>query len=135
VIAEGPFGALTADRRRRPRAALIAGGVGVTPIRALIEDMPAAPGEVAVVFRARVPEDLVLREELEEIASRRGAELHVIVGAEQELSADAVRALVPDIAERDVYVCGPPGMTRATRRMLIRAGVPRQHIATEEFAL
>ena len=42
VIAEGPFGAFTSAARRRPRVALIAGGVGITPIRALLEEMPGA---------------------------------------------------------------------------------------------
>jgi predicted ferric reductase len=135
VVVEGPFGAFTADRRRRARVALIAGGVGITPIRALLEDMPAAPGDIAVLYRASVPTDLLLQEELDALAARRGAEVHLMVGPEAELSAAAVRALIPDIAERDVYVCGPPAMTQETRRMLLRAGVPGRHIATEGFAL
>jgi ferredoxin-NADP reductase len=135
VIVEGPFGAFTTASRRRPRVALIAGGVGITPIRALLEDMPAAPGDIAVLYRASVPTDLLLQEELDALAARRGAEVHLMVGPEAELSAAAVRALIPDIAERDVYVCGPPAMTQETRRMLLRAGVPGRHIATEGFAL
>ncbi|HEX9999156.1 MAG TPA: ferric reductase-like transmembrane domain-containing protein, partial [Actinoplanes sp.] len=40
VWAEGPFGTFTAQRRTRRRALLIAGGSGIAPIRALLEDMP-----------------------------------------------------------------------------------------------
>jgi predicted ferric reductase len=133
VIAEGPFGTFTTAARRRPRVALIAGGVGITPIRALLEDMPAAPGEIAVVYRAQRDADLILRAELDDLARRRGAELHYLVG--EPLSAAALQRLVPDIAERDVYVCGSPAMTAATRASLDRSGVSRRQIFTERFAL
>ena len=140
VVAEGPFGSFTAGGRRRPRVALIAGGVGITPIRALLEDMPGGPGDIAVVYRATAPVDLILREELEELARRRGAELHYVVGERNGLptgallSPEHLERLVPDIAERDVYVCGPPAMTDALRVTLRRSGVAPGHIVTERFA-
>jgi predicted ferric reductase len=138
VIAEGPFGAFTTAARRRPRVALIAGGVGITPIRALLEDMPGAPGDIAVVYRALREEDVILRSELDRLAERRGVEVHYVVGdhreAEELLSPEHLLALVPDIAERDVYVCGPPAMTEATRASLGRSGVSRRQIFTERFA-
>ncbi|MEA2136067.1 MAG: hypothetical protein QOC68_3976 [Solirubrobacteraceae bacterium] len=140
VIAEGPFGAFTTAARRRPRVALIAGGVGITPIRALLEDMPGGPGDIAVVYRALGAEDVILRDELDELAIRRGAELHYVLGdhsgpgAGEMLSPEHLLRLVPDIAARDVYVCGPPGMTEATRASLARSGVARRHIFTERFA-
>jgi predicted ferric reductase len=140
VIAEGPFGAFTTAARRRPRVALIAGGVGITPIRALLEDMPGEPGDIAVVYRALRPQDVILRAELDELARLRGAELHYVVGDHREdgaqalLSPEHLQQLVPDIATRDVYVCGPPAMTEATRASLGRSGVPRRQIVTERFA-
>jgi predicted ferric reductase len=137
VIAEGPFGSFTAAARRRPRVALIAGGVGITPVRALLEDMPGGPGDITVVYRALQPEDVILREELDELARRRGAEVHYVVGDHREaelLSPEHLLALVPDIAARDVYVCGPPAMTDATRASLGRSGVSPRQIFTERFA-
>jgi predicted ferric reductase len=131
VIAEGPFGAFTAAARRRPRVALIGGGVGIAPIRALLEDMPGGPGDIAVVYRAPRPDDVILRAELDELARRRGAEVHYLLGPRE---ADDLLAVVPDIAARDVYVCGPPAMTDAVRAGLRRAGVPRRQIFTERFA-
>jgi predicted ferric reductase len=135
VIAEGPFGALTAASRRRRRVALIAGGVGITPIRALLEDMPGAPGDIAVVYRTARAADVILRDELDELVARRGAEIHYLVGEPRPPSGDDLRALVPDIADRDVYVCGPPEMTRATRATLRRSGVPSRQITIESFSL
>jgi predicted ferric reductase len=135
VLAEGPFGAFTAAARRRPRVALIAGGAGITPILALLEDMPAAPGDIAVVYRATKPEDVILGEELDRLAQHRGAEVHYVLGAGERLEPQELTRLVPDIAERDVYVCGPPAMTDATRASLTRSGVDRRQIFTERFAL
>jgi predicted ferric reductase len=141
VIVEGPFGAFTTAARRRPRVALIAGGVGITPIRALLEDMPGDPGDITVIYRALSDGELILREELEALAQRRGTEVHYVIGDHREptagalLSPEHLRALVPDIAARDVYVCGPPAMADATRASLIAAAVPRRQIVTERFAL
>jgi predicted ferric reductase len=137
VIAEGPFGAFTTAARHLPRVALIAGGVGITPIRALLEDMPGGPGDIAVLYRALGPEDVILRDELDALARARGAAVHYVLGDhrdEDPLSPQELRRLVPDIAERDVYVCGPPGMTEATRASLDRSGVSRRHVYTERFA-
>ena len=133
VIAEGPFGSFTAAARRRPRVALIAGGVGITPIRALLESMPGGPEDITVVYRAVHDDDVILRSELDELAGRRGVEVHYVLGghdAAEPLSPERLCALMPDIATRDVYVCGPPAMveaTRATLGPLGRLAPPHRH--------
>jgi predicted ferric reductase len=141
VVAEGPYGAFTAARRTRPRVALIAGGIGITPIRALLDDLPAPPGAIALVYRVVAEDELVFREELEALARDRGLDLFFVVGdhrspqGEQLLSADALTRMVPDLAERDVFLCGPGPMMDHTRRALRSAGVARGQIHSERFAL
>jgi predicted ferric reductase len=133
VIVEGPYGRLTRTSRRRPRAVLIAGGVGIAPIRALLEDMP---GEVAVIYRVGREDELLFRDELEELSSQRGAPVHYVIGergGDGLMSPEQLRQLVPDIADRDVYVCGPVSMTEATRASLRGAGVPSRQIVSEAF--
>ncbi len=135
VWAEGPYGAFTAARRTARKVLLLGGGVGITPLRALFETLP---GEVTLIYRARRPEDLALRQELDAIAAGRGATVHYVVDEPVEysspLTARALASLVPDIAERDVYLCGPPGMTAAATSALRRAGVPCRRIHHESFA-
>ncbi|WP_306206414.1 ferredoxin reductase family protein [Actinoplanes sp. RD1] len=134
VFAEGPYGALTAAHRTRPGTLLIAGGIGVTPIRALLEELT---GPVTVLYRVRSRSDAVLLGELEELARARGARLHVLDGptSDRPLGAAALAALVPDIAERDVYLCGPERMTVAVLAALRELRVPRAQIHTERFRM
>ena len=89
--------------------------------------MPATPGDITVVYRAQGPDDVILREELDELARRRGAELHYVLGERdgELLSPSHLQELVPDIADRDVYVCGSPAMTAATRASLDSLRRPR----------
>jgi predicted ferric reductase len=138
VIAEGPFGAFTDAVRRRDKVLLIAGGIGITPVRALAESME---GDVMVVHRVMSKDDVVFAEELSALAADRGLELLYVVGdhASPEgrslLSAAHVRELVPDVAEREVYLSGPPAMIAAIERNLREAGVRRRQLHVERFAL
>jgi predicted ferric reductase len=138
VLAEGPYGAMTAARRRRRKVLLIAGGVGITPLRALFQTIPAGARDLTLVYRASRNEDVVFRRELELLAEQRVANLRIVTGRRSELGGDplsaaALEANVPHLARHDVYLCGPAGMTEAARRALRAAGVPRRQIHHESF--
>ena len=138
VFAEGPYGALTAARRKRRKVLLLAGGVGITPLRALFETLPGQADDVRMIYRANTADDLVLRHELDWIANQRGTRVHYLLGLPQpgprdHLSAKRLTALVPDVAERDVFLCGPPPMMAAAERGLRAAGVKRRNIHHESF--
>ncbi|MFF4650668.1 ferric reductase-like transmembrane domain-containing protein [Streptomyces sp. NPDC001380] len=139
VRAEGPYGAFTAARRRSRKVLLLGAGVGITPLRALFETLPAAPGDLTLVYRASRAEDLLFRGELEAIAAGRGAARHYLVGRRAEvgepLNPDTLRRLVPDLAAHDVYLCGPDAMAETAVRALRAAGVRRSRIHHESFAL
>ncbi|TDV44119.1 ferredoxin reductase family protein [Actinophytocola oryzae] len=134
VFAEGPYGAFTGARATRRAVLLVAGGVGVTPIRALMEEFAHARADIVVVYRAGAPQEVVLADELRTIARRCGARLHLVVGPRGAPGLQGLSTLVPDARHRDVYVCGPPGMTGAVRDTLRRLGVPDDQVHTERFA-
>jgi predicted ferric reductase len=135
VIAQGPYGALTATAVSARGTVLLAGGVGITPLRALFATIP---GRLTLIYRASTPRDVVFRTELEAIARDKGAVVHYLIGSRQELGGDPLNArtlsgLVPGLHRQDVYVCGPPGMTEAAVTALTEAGVPRRRVHHESF--
>jgi predicted ferric reductase len=139
VIAEGPYGAMTAARLRRDRVLLVAGGVGITPMRALLESLPARPGEITLVYRASSECDLILRRELDALAAARGARVHYVIGRRRALGGDplggpALERLVPDLRRHEVFVCGPDGLRETVVAACRRARVPRRRIHSEDFA-
>lgn len=138
VVAEGPFGHFTPNVRQTERVAMIAGGIGITPIRALLEDMR---GDIVLVWRVITEEDLIFRQEIEQLAADHGFTIHIVLGDhrvpgnERLLSAEHLIGLVPDIARRDVYVCGPAALATLLERNVREAGVPASQIHFERFAL
>ncbi|MEV4344574.1 ferric reductase-like transmembrane domain-containing protein [Actinoplanes sp. NPDC049596] len=136
IWAEGPFGVFTAQRRTRRRALLIAGGSGIAPIRALLEDMPP---DTIVIYRASRPDELVFRGELEDLAEQRDAWVRYIVGSRNDpgpkrlFTPDGLLGLVPDVSRRDVYLCGPPGLVGAAVATLRELDVPDSQLHLDPF--
>jgi ferredoxin-NADP reductase len=140
VFAEGPYGTFTSDRRTSRRALLLAGGIGITPLRALLDTF-GPDDDVVLCYRVQRPEDAIFGAELEQFARARGMTIHVIPGTEigddrtDLLGIPALRQGVPDIATRDCFVCGPPAFINALCRRLRKLHVPRAHIHFERFEL
>ena len=143
VLVEGPYGRLTARPRTRAKVAFLGAGVGVTPLRALAEDLPYAPGDAVLLQRAT--ERPLFARELDVLAAERGLDVRWLpghrrapdswVGATNDPADDLtlLRRWVPDIAERDVYVCGPEAWTTAVRATLAAAGLPAARLHVETF--
>jgi predicted ferric reductase len=141
VFAEGPYGTFTAERQTRRRVLMIAGGIGITPLRALLETLRAkTPGEIMLLYRVIRSDDVIFADELKQLSSARGVTIRVLTGEEigddqtDRLGVPMIARLVPDVAERDVFVCGPPGLIDAVRRRLRLLDVPPRHIHFERFA-
>ena len=146
VAIEGPYGRLHAGARTRRKVTLLAGGIGITPLRALLEDLPQAPDDVTLIYRARDENDLIFQDELEQLCTARGARLFFALGpripgrdswlpqAAAHLSdAEGLRQLVPDVARHDVYLCGAAAWMDAARAAARAAGVPEEQIHEERF--
>lgn len=114
---------------------LVGAGVGVTPLRAILEDLPSH-ADVEVVMRASSQEDLVLEDEVAELVERRGGRFHRLVGPRSSVPIDAaaLRELVPDVAARDLYICGPGGFSAAVERAARACGISSTHVHHETFA-
>ena len=148
AIVEGPFGRLSARPRTHRKIALIGAGVGITPLRALAEGLPYAPGEAILVERfARQP---LFAREVDRLSRERGLRVLPLPGHRRHPDSrlgdglgdvtgrvddlGALRHWVPDVVERDVYVCGPEPWAALVRRTLEAAGLPPAQIHLETFA-
>jgi ferredoxin-NADP reductase/DMSO/TMAO reductase YedYZ heme-binding membrane subunit len=147
VLFEGPYGRLHAGVRTRRKVLLMASGIGVTPMRALLEELGSRPGNITLVYRVRSDREGCLVDELTELAERHRARLFVVTGHRvssrdswlpQALAdfgdVEALRQLVPDIADHDVYLCGGPGWLEAAELAVTKAGVRAEHLHIERFA-
>jgi ferredoxin-NADP reductase len=137
VFVEGPYGAFTAGRSTGPHVVLIGGGVGITPVRALMDEFKDGV-ELDLIYRASRDEDLVLREELDYLAYHSGGTIrvHYLVGSRKDHPMDSrsLKALVPRIADSDIYICGPGPLVDAVREAAQDLGVPKNRFHDEAFA-
>ena len=134
VAIEGPYGVFTRFSKVGNHVLLVGAGVGVTPLRALLEDLPANT-DVACVLRASTEEEIPHLGEIRRLVERHDGRLHVLTGPRDEVQLQqALPAAVPDIAGRDIYVCGPAGFTHAVEETALRWGADPDQIHAEEFA-
>ena len=147
VLIEGPYGRLTADAREGRGAVLFASGIGITPMRALLEELGAGRGPVTLIYRASRPEDFLFRDELDRLAAAAGGRVFYLPGrrlpgrsswlpdsAARRGDVEVLRQLVPDVAARDVFVCGPDPWMKAVEEAVLAAGVAPERIHSERFA-
>ena len=117
LVLEGPYGVFTAEQAHGAPVVLVAGGVGISPIRALLEDCGPHQRPVVIV-RVRDDADLAHRAELERLVTARNGVLHVLSGPRQWFTRNdpfapaTLRAWIPDLASRHVFVCGPASLER-----------------------
>jgi ferredoxin-NADP reductase len=141
---EGPYGIFTDAGRTAPKLAIAVAGIGITPVRALLEDSTLRPGEATVLLRASTLEDTFLWNEIDELARAKGAKVVTIVGPRarsgpgwmSQAAADrGVRLLgvFPDLLRSDLYLCGPTAWLNVVEADARAAGIPDHQIHAERF--
>jgi predicted ferric reductase len=140
VFIEGPYGAFTRRVIARDRVVMLAGGVGVTPLRAIFEDLPPGSRHVTFLYREGDAGETIFREELLALARRHGADLRFLEGhrGSSQMPVDPLQprylsAMAPYIAESDVLVCGSRAFTECVLASLEVLGVPPRQIHAERF--
>ncbi|WP_440711515.1 ferredoxin reductase family protein [Herbiconiux sp. YIM B11900] len=144
VSIEGPYGVFTDRHRVAPKLAVIAAGIGITPIRSLLEHSELRPGEATVILRGSDPSQSYLWHEIGALRSMRGNAVYTMMGARPPglatwMSAEALGGGVtlttafPDLLHSDLYVCGPQSWTDLVVRDARAAGLPLPQIHVERF--
>jgi len=146
ALIEGPYGRLTGDHHTGGPVVMLACGIGVTPLLALLGELSYGPGQATLIYRARSEAEIAFRSELDWLARHRGVRVVYLLGPRAGASswlpattagltdAEALRRLVPHIAAADVYVCGPDAWTAAARTAAHAAAVSPERVHTEQFA-
>jgi ferredoxin-NADP reductase len=135
VLAEGPTGGLRVPRDWPGPVLLIGGGVGVTPLRALLESCSGEP--VVLVHRTRNEGAALFRTELAAIAEQRGARVHQVTGSREliEFSGEQIAELGGPLDRAWICVCGSKSFVRYVTGELIRCGARARQVQTESFEM
>jgi ferredoxin-NADP reductase len=138
---DGPHGNFVYHPTERP-SVFIAGGIGITPFRAMLGDLAAnRPANLTLLYSNATP-DIPFRTYFESLAADWPA-LQVVYTVTQpsdawhgptgRIDAPFIERYVPHVDEADYYVCGPSALVEALRAVLVERGVDESRIQTEGF--
>ena len=142
VLVDGPLGLFVEQRAEREKYLLIAGGIGITPLRSMVESLIArGKTDIVLVVSAKTEADLVFRDEIRSMqAANPSIVVHYLLstptaGYESgRLDKEKIVRLVPDFFTREVFLCGPPPMMKSTAQNLKEIGFNARHVHFEQFA-
>lgn len=143
VIIDGPHGVFTAKRANSHKLLFIAGGIGITPIRSILEQLNTSDKNSLLLYANKTESDIIFKDELEKLSSQNQnlKVIHLLSNEDKPgfihgiLTKELIKNLVPDLLNRDIYLCGPPSMMKSVRQALAELGVSKQKIYFEKFAL
>lgn len=142
VVIDGPHGVFTEKLATHEKLLFIAGGVGITPIRSMLEDLGTRHPNKILLYSNKAPAERILGKEIDALSKQNNFKVIdvfadvPIPGAEHgRIDRDMLARLVADIKERDIFLCGPPPMMLALRAAMVELGVPKSQIHFERFAL
>ncbi|MBI1350096.1 MAG: oxidoreductase [Actinomycetales bacterium] len=140
VLLEGPYGVFTIEQAQGAPVLLVAGGAGIGPIRALLEDCGTHQTPI-VIIRVHHESEVAHRAELERMVAARSGRLYIVAGPRRlfarndPFSPESLRSLAPGLTQRHVFVCGPPSLEQAVMSSARKAGVPTTQIHHERFGV
>lgn len=141
VFIDGPYGTFTLDRATRKKLLFIAGGIGITPIRSLIEQT-AGTYDIQLLYTNKTSGEITLKKELDDLSKQFGFPLTYIITQEDSYKGEKgrideakIKRLVKDVKQRDIFICGPVPMMEGLKQVLVGLGVEKSHIHYEKFSL
>ncbi|TPW74196.1 ferredoxin reductase family protein [Schumannella soli] len=144
VSFEGPYGVFTDSARGRDEIVVVTAGIGMTPARALLERLEAAPGAVTVLVRASDATSTYLWQEIHEICRQRGWRSYLSIGRRADGAAgwlsqeDRDRGVTfdsvfPRAAAAETYICGSDAWADLVEAELEQRSADPRHIHRERF--
>jgi predicted ferric reductase len=138
VILDGPLGVFTEKKAtHQKKFLLIAGGIGITPLRSLAESIITHGKDVILLYGIQTKEEMVFRSEFEKL----DVKTYFVLSNEKDpnhaqgyINSDLISKWVRDIAEREIYLCGPEKMMQSVLIELQKLGVDSKRVRYERFA-
>lgn len=140
VVIDGPMGLFVESQAKTTKFLLIAGGIGITPIRALIETLSEKSRDIILLYSSKDKNDIAFKNELEALSIKHHFIISQVIEDEKmsyekgRIDKEKITRLVPDYLERDIYVCGPTPMMKAVVSHVKELGVPNNQIHFEKFS-
>jgi len=135
------LGTFTSKQATKDKYLFIAGGVGITPIRALIEELAPQKKDIVLLYSSKT-QDIIFKKELDGLAKQYRFPICYVVtedpsykGEKGRIDQEKIKRLAPDFLKRDIYLCGPPPMMDALITQQQELGVTHASIHYERFAL
>lgn len=155
LLLRAPVGDFVLDMSFRP-VALIAAGIGITPLLAMLHAHLARPkaAPIYLIYGGRTPEDLAFRAELDALAAAHPSlavsyaysRSDTVGGAPARITPELVIDALADLHvvledhrvtlpwfEADIYLCGPGDFCSDMRTRFIASGANADHIFLERF--
>lgn len=112
----------------------IAGGIGITPFRSIVKqlDHDKQPINVTLLYANR-DQNIVFKDELEEIASRNSNFTIHYVFSPERVDEAKIKELVPDFVNKIFYVSGPEPMVDAMGELLKTMGIAEENLKQDWF--
>jgi ferredoxin-NADP reductase len=126
-------GDFTLPRSLPPKVLFLTAGSGITPVMGMLRNHLDELQDVVLVHSAPTRDDVIFGAELRRMAAAGG--LRLVEQHTDEagmLDAAAIEALVPDLADRETWACGPAGLLDAVEEHWAARGVP-ERLHTERF--
>lgn len=142
VLLDGPHGVFSAQAAQQDKFLMLAGGVGITPIKAIAEELAKKGADTTIIYGNKTKGDIIFYQELTDLQLKSPqTKVHHVLSQENSegflsgrLDSDKIKTLCPDYLERAVYVCGPPAMTKSILRTLKDLGLKKKNIHWEQFS-
>jgi ferredoxin-NADP reductase len=140
---DGPYGNFTFEGEF-DRVGLVSGGVGITPLRSICKYCAdtMSKAKITLLYGNRTEEDIIFRKEFEEML-KLYKNLKVVFTVDEPnarwtgrvgvIDAGMIKDEIPDYLKTVFYLCGPPGMVEALRKLLGNMGIQGDQIKTENF--
>lgn len=139
-----PYGSFTFEGEYR-KVAFLAGGIGITAIRSICKYVidKKLDADIVLLYANRTINDIAFIEDFD-VMQKANPKLKVVhilseagpgwSGRKGYINVEIAKEEIPDYSERKFYVCGPPGMVEAMKKMLLdELKVAGERIVTENF--